>query len=281
MESGLLSMAQQFSGLPMDALIGGPLNAAANANASMAVTQTKFLLDTCFIKSRIEKQDAKPGTPPVAEVIDPQSGAITTPADPGQPSTPAIAAHDSYEPIMIVMSLTRAVITPGVAGREPVPAVPEVPATDTTPAIPAVPAVPEVKAQPPIITNFTTAFNLPMLTVVPLSSLGVQSVDINFEMEVKSSFSEEQSESKEKSFKAETSFEAKASIGPFSVTVKGSASYDNKDTSTHDTHYQKSNSAKYTVNVHAGQLPLPEGVTTIIKAFTSAIQPITLGGGVS
>ena len=252
----------------MEALIGGPLNAAANANAAMAVTQTKFLLDTCFIKKTIPAQAEQPGSPPVAEVVDPASGAITTPADPGTPTIPATPAHDSYEPIMIVMSLTRAVITPGVAGRAPVAA------DDTT--TPPTAMVPEVKPMPPIISNFTTAFNLPMLTVVPLSSLGVETVDINFEMEVKSSFSEEESKTSENQVKAEASFEAKVGYGPFSVSVKGSASYDHKDSETHNTHYQKSNSAKYTVNVHAGQLPLPEGVTTIIKAFTSAIQPITM-----
>ncbi|WP_283132217.1 DUF2589 domain-containing protein [Enterovibrio norvegicus] len=47
----LVSMAQQFAGLPMRSLIGGPLNAAAQANSMMAVTQTKFMLDTCFNKS--------------------------------------------------------------------------------------------------------------------------------------------------------------------------------------------------------------------------------------
>lgn len=45
MENALLSMSQQFSGLPMEDLIGGPLNAAAKANAAMALTQTKFFRD--------------------------------------------------------------------------------------------------------------------------------------------------------------------------------------------------------------------------------------------
>lgn len=207
MESGLLSMAQEFSGLPMESLIGGPLNAAAKANAGMAMTQTKFLLDTCFTLS--------------------DSG--------------------NYSPIMIVMSLTRGVITPGTDDK-----------TDAT------------------IQQMTTTFNLPLLTIVPLNSLAVESVDVTFEMEVKSSFSEEATETKEKEVKAAASFEAKAGWGPFSVTIKGSASYDQKDSSTHSTHYQKSNSAKYTVSVHAGQLPLPKGVNTIIEAFTQSIQPITL-----
>jgi hypothetical protein len=261
MESGLLSMAQEFSGLPMEALIGGPLNAAAKANAAMAVTQTNFLLSTCFNLIHVPLTPAEPGSP---AVVDPTTGVVT----PEKIKTPEIPAHDEYSPIMIVMSLTRSVITPGTPG---VPAVTANP--NATPPVVAAAAIP---AQPAIIQEIKTQFNLPMLTIIPLNSLGVETVDITFEMEVKSSFSEEQTDTSTKEMKAEASFEAKVGWGPFSVTVKGSASYDNKDSSTHNTHYQKSNSAKYTVNVHAGQLPVPKGVNTIIEAFTKSIQPITL-----
>ncbi|KZN40864.1 hypothetical protein N482_20855 [Pseudoalteromonas luteoviolacea NCIMB 1942] len=44
----LLSMAQQFRGLPMKSLIGAPLKAATDANGMMARTQTQFMLSTCF-----------------------------------------------------------------------------------------------------------------------------------------------------------------------------------------------------------------------------------------
>lgn len=230
----LVSMAQQFTGLPMDSLIGGPLNAAANANAAMALTQTAFLLDTCFTRVVIGK-DGKP--------VSPQPKA-----------TDPLPAGDtySYSPIMIQMSLTRGVITPGDPN-----------ATDA-------------KLKVTNIQEIVTSFNLPLLTIVPLNSLAVETVDITFEMEVKSSYSDEQSQTQTTERKAEGSFEAKIGWGPFSVDIKGSASYDSKDSSTHATHYQKSNSAKYTVNVHAGQLPLPQGVTTIIQAFTNAIQPIQM-----
>lgn len=205
MESNLLSMSQEFSGLPMDALITGPLNAAANANAAMAVTQTKFLLDTCFTHKDGDKD---------------------------------------YKPIMIKMSLDRAVI-------------------DNT-------------GDKPEVKTSTTDFNLPLLTIVPLNSLAVQKVDINFEMEVKSSFSEETNQTKESAFKGEAEISAKLGYGPFSVTVKGSASYDSKESSEQNTHYQKSNSAKYSIGVSAGQLPLPKGVLTIIDAFSKSIEPIKL-----
>ena len=209
----LVSMAQQFTGLPMDSLIGGPLNAAANANAAMAVTQTKFMLDTCFNNS----------------------GA--TDSDPNK-----------LEPIMINMSITRGVITPGDGSG------------DST-----------------SIQTVTTTFSLPLLTIIPLNSLGVDEVNVTFEMQVQSQYSDTTENSSSTHVAGQTSFTAKAGWGPVSVTIHGSASYDKQDSSNHSTHYQASNSAKYTVLVHAGQLPLPNGVNTIIKAYTNAIQPITLG----
>ena len=212
MDTNLLSMSQQFSGLPMESLIGGRLNAAAKANSAMALTQTMFMLDTCFKKKELGSK-----TPPVY----------------------------NYEPIMIDMVLTRSVITQGM---------------DLTSGIP----------------QASTKFSLPLLTILPINSLAVETVDINFEMEVKSSFSEDNNEAKSSETAGEGSFETKIGWGLLSTTIKGSASYSSKDSSTHNTHYEKSNSAKYTVNVHAGQLPLPKGVNTIIEAFAQAIQPIEL-----
>lgn len=210
MDSTLLSISQQFSGLPMDALIGGPLNAAADANAKMAITQTKFLLDTCFIP---KKNGDK---------------------------------IESYSPIMIKMELVRPIIKD--LGEE----------------------------KGPEVTDAKVQFNLPLLTIVPLNSLAVDSVNITFDMEVKSSFTEESSKEKVDKMAAAASFEAKVGSGIFSVTIKGSASYDSSTTTKESQHYQKSNSAKYHVDVHAGQLPLPMGVTTIINAFANSIQPIEL-----
>lgn len=212
-EKALLSMAQQFTGLPMDSLIGGPLNAAAKANAAMAMTQTKFMLDTCFNST---------GTAPDVTLT----------------------------PVMISMSLTRGVITPANPDATP--------PTQTD------------------IQEVVTTFDLPLLTIIPLNSLGVDNVDINFEMEVKSSYGEEESQASSTKVAAEASWEVKIGWGPVSATVTGSASYDKEDTSSFSSHYEKSNTAKYTVNVHAGQLPLPKGVNTIIEAYALAIQPVEL-----
>ncbi|AQX85740.1 DUF2589 domain-containing protein [Elizabethkingia bruuniana] len=207
MDDQLLSIAQQFSGLPIDSLIGGPLLAAAKANANMAYTQTQFLLDTCFNK------DDK---------------------------------TNNYTPIIINMELQNNAITPATDGKDAV------------------------------VTPFTTIFNLPILTIIPLNSLAVDNVDVDFEMEVKSSFSQDTNLSKQTDLSGQGGFEAKVGWGPLSVTVHGSVSYDSKESSSNETHYQKSNSAKYSVKVHAGQLPLPQGVLTIIEAYSKNITPIQM-----
>ena len=213
-DKALVSMAEQFSGLPMDTLIAGPLNAATKANAAMAMTQTKFLLDTCFVRKG-EGEKA------------------------------------SYQPLMITMQLDRAVIAE--MGKDE-----------------------QGNTVPPSIQTASTSFKLPLLTIVPLNSLAVDEINIEFEMEVKSSFSESTSEKESKSNEQSGSFSAKCGFGCFSAEIKGSASSKSESSKEKNSHYEKSNTAKYSFRVHAGQLPLPQGVTTIISAFASAIDPITI-----
>lgn len=270
-DANLLSMAQEFTGLPMDSLIGAPLTAAATANASMAVTQTQFMLDTCFTKTPLTKVTSAPGVTPVTtDLVKDLNGKQVY----------------NYLPIMIKMSLTRGFVVPAIAAVAAVP----LDATETarlatltgqasrTPDEDAEKKALEDKkngtpASAAKMDTFTTAFDLPLLTIIPLNSLGVDEVDIKFEMEVKSSFSNTQTEESATKAAAEATLEAKFKIGPFSAKITGKASYSSEDKKTSNSHYEKSNSAKYTVHVHAGQLPVPKGVNTIIEAFTNAIQP--------
>jgi hypothetical protein len=121
-----------------------------------------------------------------------------------------------------------------------------------------------------------TRFDLPLMTIMPLNSLAVDDVNVKFEMEVKSSFSNDKETSQESEKAAEGSFSAKVGWGCFSAEVSGSVSSSSKSASSEKSHYEKSNSARYEINAHAGQLPLPEGVTTIIQAFSQCIAPIQL-----
>ncbi|MBD3666585.1 MAG: DUF2589 domain-containing protein [Kangiella sp.] len=156
---------------------------------------------------------------------------------------------DHYQPVLIKMTLSRGVL---------------------------VPVDPSQPDQEPTISEVKTTFDLPLLTILPLNSLAVDDVSIGFDMEVKSSFSETTNEKTEEALSAQSSFSAKVGYGVFSAEVSGSVSYDSASSSSRDTHYEKSNSAQYSVKVHAGQIPLPQGVTTIIQAFTNSISPIEM-----
>ncbi|KNC65135.1 MULTISPECIES: DUF2589 domain-containing protein [Pseudoalteromonas] len=202
--SGLVSMAQQFSGLPMKSLIGGPLKAATDANGMMARTQTQFMLSTCFDKSTGGAQ----------------------------------GSSSQLKPIMVEFTLSRPVIK-GTATSE---------------------------------ANIT--LKLPLLTLIPLNSLAVDDVKVHFEMEVSSSMSKDNEKQSEQETAAKADITAKYNAGLFSVEVHGSVSHSSKSSSKQREHYEASNKAKYEVDVHAGQLPLPTGVTTIINAFTKNIDPI-------
>ena len=177
------SIAQQFTGLPMSDLIGGPLMAVSEANGNMAKKQTQFLFDTCFKASK---------------------------------------DNDSVEPIMIKLNMTRAVLSFSDDG--------------TTPST----------------SYFTTTIDLPLLTVIPLNNLGVDSASVNFEMEVKSASSEDIKETSKSSTEAKASITGKAGWGPFSVSISGNVSYSSEDSRTHDTHYENSNRFNRRVRKNGG-----------------------------
>lgn len=63
MPQGLVDMSQQFGSLPMESLIGGPLQAAAKANGQLVSTNAKFITDIGF------KKDAQ-GNPISANMVD-------------------------------------------------------------------------------------------------------------------------------------------------------------------------------------------------------------------
>lgn len=201
----LVSMAKQFSGLPMKELIGAPLVAATQANNMMAMTQTKFLLETCFFLQKL-------------------------------------ANKEIYKPIMINMTLTRPVINSDGSEAEPV----------------------------------ETDFNLPLLTIIPLNSLAVDDINVSFEMEVKSSFSSEAASETNKEVKDESSISKKINESNISAELSGSVAASENANNSDNSTYKKSNSAKYEIKAHAGQIPLPLGVTTIIDTFSKSIAPILL-----
>ena len=106
---------------------------------------------------------------------------------------------------------------------------------------------------------------VPMLAIVNVPNLSIQKVDINFEMEVKSSFSQVEKQDSSGSFSAE----AKIGWGIFSakVHVQGAVS------SSKETTRKSDNSAKYSVSVHAEDKGMPEGLARVLDIMQSAAAP--------
>ena len=191
MADGLVSMANQFSGLDMAALIGGPLTAACNAQTRLARSTLNFIEEV-----GLEPADAS-GVRKVR------------------------TANISFD--------RTADGTDGKMGSENV------------------------------------EMNVPLLAIVNVPALSIDTVDVTFDMEVKSSTSSQSSSDKN----AELDATAGLKIGPFSldVKIKGSISCHESNTRSSD------NSAKYHVQVHASQQKTPEGLMRMLDILSSAVAP--------
>lgn len=141
---------------------------------------------------------------------------------------------DVYRPITISMSLTKSVISPS-----------------------------ENKEQEPELKQVSINFELPIITIIPINSLSVQDIEIDFEMEITSNFSKKQSENN-------GNLEDKN----LNTNLSGNISYDSNElVENGKNQYQRKNRSKMAVTMKAGSLPLPVGLTTILDLYSKNIAP--------
>lgn len=107
---------------------------------------------------------------------------------------------------------------------------------------------------------------VPFISIVNVPTLQVTEVDVNFMMEVKSSFSETTKDDKQ----ASMSLEGGGGIGPFSVKVTAQGSI----ASSKETQRTSDNSAKYDVNVRARSQGTPEGLSRVLDILQQSIAPV-------
>lgn len=164
--------------------------------------------------------------------------------------------EEGYHPVMINMSLTRSYLSGSNSEGEP------------------------------NLEKVTTTFSLPLLTMIPINHLGVNSVEIDFDMEVKAQHQIDSASNSsligQRALKGKRKSKPKGfdpssqKHGYNEVQLVGTVSYDTKEKQTKDSndHYEKSNSARLSVSVKAGPLPLPVGVNAIIDVFSKSIHPV-------
>lgn len=147
---------------------------------------------------------------------------------------------DSYTPVMIEMHLHQSTLEPG-----------------------------ETRDDPHKIRRINTIFQIPLITIIPINSLAVETVDVEFDLEISSQHQHDDEESDKKDTQSELHG---SGTGP---KLRGKISYDSKENinQTATNKYRSQNSSKLKVNVHAGQLPLPVGVTMMIDLYSKTVHP--------
>ncbi|MEJ2755898.1 MAG: DUF2589 domain-containing protein, partial [Gammaproteobacteria bacterium] len=110
-------------------------------------------------------------------------------------------------------------------------------------------------------------FNIPLMTVIPISSLAVESLNISFEMDVKNSTEYNQENSNDQKMSTTGRF-SDYKGAQFTTEMYGALSSSNKKTG------ESKSSARYEIELKAGQLPLPRGLTAILDIFTQNLAPL-------
>ena len=184
-----MAIGDQFKGIPMSDLIGGPLAASCVAQYNLATTMIGFVNSIGFDKSKTRTLDFDLERP-----VDNGTGTLSTE---------------------------------------------------------------------------TVSVKAPLLGLVPIPALLIETINIDFSMEVKQSTSS--------STKTEASVEAKASGG----FLWGKASITGKVSTNRENTRKTDNTAKYNVNVVAKQQQPQEGMAKLMDLMASAVEPIAIktGGG--
>ncbi|HYW53408.1 MAG TPA: DUF2589 domain-containing protein [Dongiaceae bacterium] len=122
---------------------------------------------------------------------------------------------------------------------------------------------------------------VPLLVIVPIPYIQVDTIDINFKANISASASSVTEQSESTAASGEVNAEVAAGWGPFSVKASFKANYSSKKDSkaTQDSRY----SVEYTMDVavHASQSSMPTGLATVLNILSGSIAGSERGGQVT
>jgi hypothetical protein len=125
----------------------------------------------------------------------------------------------------------------------------------------------------------STIFQVPLMTIIPINSLAVETVDVEFDLEISSQRqSDHKAEAKRTGQKGSEQDEEDKTGGLFKsqdVNLRGKISYDSKEAASRSdsSKSMRRNSSKLKVKIHAGQLPIPMGVSLMLDAYSKNMHP--------
>jgi hypothetical protein len=101
-------------------------------------------------------------------------------------------------------------------------------------------------------------FGVPLLSLVPINSLAINKVTVDFEMEITST----------NVWESTTANDSGKTITKKQVALKGKIKSEDKSK------YKSSMSSKLKVNIEVNPLPLPLGLLSIMELYSKSIQPL-------
>ena len=231
----LENIAEHFKGLPMGELIGAPLIAACDAQAMLAATTVKFIQDVCFEKHfyEIEGDDDKRIELSQSEWLAKRKR-ITDDYSDGNPTIQQLKDLgrfvEDYKIRSVPFSYKQ--YEENEDGH----------------------SLAEYKLE------------VPFISIINVLSLQVTDINIDFTMEVKSSFSE----TKKNDHAASMEMESELNLQFFSAKTKITGSV----SSSKERQRKSDNSAKYQVSVAAKQLDPPEGLSRMLDMLNQCLVPV-------
>jgi len=115
------------------------------------------------------------------------------------------------------------------------------------------------------ISDEEVEIDVPLLSIVKVPNLAISTVDITFDMEVKSTVTEKETRNSEHAYDANMSMK----FGLFSANVKVAG----KVASAKENTRQSDNSARYHVAIHAEDKGMPEGLARVMDIMQTACAP--------
>ena len=201
--SELVKMSSQFSGLPMENLIGAPLTAACDAQVMLARATQDFISEVGF-ETQVDDK-----------------------------------GNSNARLRMVNFTFSK----------------------------------PEQRQQSDgsvAIESAQYSLDVPFLAIVAVPTLQIQEVDVNFAMEVKSSFQEASKTDRAASFSAE----GQGTVGNLIWSVTASVKVEGSVAASREVQRKSDNSARYFVSVQARQKGTPEGLSRVMDILQQSIAPV-------
>lgn len=117
----------------------------------------------------------------------------------------------------------------------------------------------------------TMSFSLPLMMLIPISTLAIENLKIEFQVEVKSSSEFKRETPRDRVRRGRASgLETDYKAHDFDTEMHGALS-SNQQGSAQQNDTAKAN---YSISLTAGQMPLPTGVSTILDVFSKNLTPL-------